>query len=112
MPTSLRSALPLLRGAGCFSADTVESLGNCLLQCHCRPTYSWSPISTSGRLITYTLVPSTCNVPPASEGCGMRPESKELPINALLVELHSVREQVSGSDLPEVISSRDSAVTD
>jgi hypothetical protein len=27
-------------------------------------------------LITYTLVPSTRNVPPASEGCGMRPESK------------------------------------
>src|SRR5208282_789074 len=78
MPTSLRSVLPLLRGAGCFSADAVVSLGNCSLQCHCRPTYSWSPISTSGRLITYTLVPSTCNVPPASEGCGMPLSQKGL----------------------------------
>lgn len=34
------------------------------------------PILTSGRLITYTLVPSTRNVPPASEGCGKRPESE------------------------------------
>jgi len=32
MPASLRSALPLLRGAGCFSADVVESLGNCSLR--------------------------------------------------------------------------------
>ncbi len=27
-----------------------------------KPTYSWIPISTSGRPITYTLVPSTCNI--------------------------------------------------
>ncbi len=76
MPPDLISLLRLLRGAGCFSADEVESLGNCSLQCHCRPTYSWSLVSTSGRLIAYTLVPSTGNVPPASVGCGMRPESE------------------------------------
>lgn len=44
MPSSLRRAL-LLRGAGCFSADAVESLGNCSLQCHCGPIYSLSPTS-------------------------------------------------------------------
>jgi hypothetical protein len=42
---------------------------------------------TSGWLITYTLVPSTCNVPPASEEFGMWPELKELLINAVTVQV-------------------------
>ena len=94
MPSSLGSALPLLSGAGCFSADAVESLGNCSLQCHCRPTYSWSPISTSSRPITYTLVPSTCNIlPPVSRSAlclssGCHPERSS---RALLPFPRSVR---------------------
>src|SRR5579862_3420402 len=42
-PSSLGSVLPLLTGAGCFSAEGVKSLANCSLQCHRRPIYSWSP---------------------------------------------------------------------
>ena len=86
MPTSLGSALPLLRGAGCFPAGAVESLGNCSLQCHRRPTYSWSRTSTSNRPIPYTLVPSTRNIPPPvsrsahclSSGCHPERSSRAL----------------------------------
>src|ERR1700752_4102258 len=42
-PSSLGTVLPLLTGAGCFSVDPFESLGNSSLQCHRRPAYSWSP---------------------------------------------------------------------
>ncbi len=39
MPPNLASVLPLVRGAGCSFGEEVESLGNCLLHCHWKPTY-------------------------------------------------------------------------
>ena len=82
MPTCLRSALPLLRGADCFSADAVESLGNCSLQCHYRPTYFLEPHIDFRQADNIHPRPIVVQLSPASEGCGMRLESVDLPINA------------------------------